>query len=1131
VLFELQLLIDLMDNLSTRIANLSPAKRALLEKKLQQKAGSTSAKKSIIPRRQDASTAPLMLVQQRLWLLNQLDPTSPFYNMKLGLKLHGELNVEALRKALIALVARHEPLRTTFVLKDGSPIQQIAQEWSFDVPLIDLTEHVIEQDTVLNNIFEEANRPFDLASDLMIRAELVRLSAQEHILLITLHHIIADGWSVEVLAHDLSMLYEAFSKAEPFPLSDLTVSYGDVAAWQQARLTGEVLEQQLAYWRKQLAAPPVLELPTDYPRSPVQTFNGDSHYFRLDVASTQQLKQLSQEHGTTLFVTLLTAYAVLLSRYSRQDDIIIGSPFASRNYRELEPLIGLFLKTLPLRINLSGVSTFRELLQHTKQVALDAYTYQDVPFEQLVEELHPERDPSQSPWFQVMFAFQNYPKHNFNLTGIQVEQLPIESRTAKFDLALTIVEEDGSLQVGLSYNTDLFADETIQRMVGHLQTLLKSIAANSDQPLFTLPMLPLREQQQLLEWAGQHDSYPSDRCIHQLVEEQAAHIPDAIAIVGSQHQLTYRELNQRANQLARHLQGLGIKADSLVGLCMERSPDMLVGMLGILKAGGAYVPIDPAYPVERQAFLLSDAQPAVLVTQQQFKSKWADAGVPLLCLDTDWPDIAQYDTSNLEPISGPTNLAYVIYTSGSTGQPKGVLIPHQALVNFTLGAIAQYGIAANDRVLQFASISFDAAAEEVYPCLCSGGTLVLRSDAALGSAATLLRYCQEQAITVLDLPTAYWHQIAAEVANSHPPLPPALRLVLIGGEQANFNRLCQWQSWAESQAQQANRQPPQVVNTYGPTETTVVATYYPVPNDESVKADGGVPIGRSLPNVLTYVLDRHLQLVPPGIPGELYIGGAGLARGYLNRPDLTKQSFVPNPFSPNASDRLYKTGDLVKYRPDGQLEFLGRVDDQVKIRGFRIELGEVETALTRYPYIQNAVASVQDDQGEKQLVAYVVPSEQITLTLADLRRHLRTTLPDYMIPSTFVVLDTIPLTPTGKVDRRLLPTLAGSRLTLAGEFVAPRTPTEVTLVGFWRDLLKVEQVSIHGHFFELGGHSLAAARLAARIAQAFSIDLSLRSIFQFPTIAELAEHIDTILWTRQVPAEPSSDTEFEEGEL
>jgi amino acid adenylation domain-containing protein len=1054
---------------------------------------------------------PLSYAQQRLWFLTQFEPNSSLYNIFYALRLEGTLHQVALEQSLQEIIARHEALRTNFITVDGEATQIIHAETTWKLSVVDLKHLSTNEIEIAAQQFlqQQAIQPFDLASESLIRATLAVLSETEHILIVCMHHIVSDGWSMGVFIQELTALYNAYARGQSSPLTPLPIQYADFALWQRQWLQGDVLQSQLSYWQQQLKdAPALLSLTADRPRPAVQSFAGARQEFALSLELTAKLTKLSQEKGCTLFMTLLAAFDTLLYRYTGTEDILVGTPIANRNRSEIEGLIGFFVNTLVMRTDVSGNPTFSELLTRVREMALSAYAHQDLPFEMLVEALQPERNLSYTPLFQVMFVLESTPISQWSLTGLTVSSLPIKSTTAKFDLTLAMENTATGLVGVWNYNTDLFDAGTIERMTGHFVTMLEAIVANPTQHLAQLPLLTQPEQNQLLiEWNDTQVDYPQDKCIHQLFEEQVQRTPNAVAVVLENQQLTYQELNLRANQLGHYLKSLGVETDVLVGLCIERSLDMIVGLLGILKAGGAYVPLDPEYPTERLSFMVEDAQLSVLLTQQHLVERLPSYQGQLICLDTDWQSISQSIDTDLVNSTSSENLAYVIYTSGSTGQPKGVMIQHQSVVNFAHMVVVEYELSDRDRILQFASISFDLAVEEIYPTLICGATLVLRTDKMLNSVEMFVQKCRDWNLTALYLPTAYWHQLTFELANANLPLPDAIRLVTIGGEEALEQRLRLWQ-------QHIGNYPP-LINTYGPTEATVEATLCKLLDYTTEIDEQKIPIGRPIYNTQIYILDEYLQPVPIGVAGELHIGGAGLARGYLNRPNLTQEKFISNPFEKEEGrrkkeegSRLYKTGDLARYLPDGNIEYLGRIDNQVKIRGFRIELGEIETVLSEYPHLRaSCVIARSDNPGEKRLVAYMVAQQEAIPKISSVRSFLKTKLPEYMVPSAFVILESLPLTPNGKVDRRALPK-PDLDSTLLEKYVAPRTPTEEILAQIWVQVLKVELLGINDNFFALGGHSLLATQLVSRIRQIFQVELPLRELFAAPTVAELARVIE-----------------------
>jgi len=1030
---------------------------------------------------------PLSYAQQRLWFLDQLEPNSALYNIPLALRLNGVLHQVALSQSLQEIITRHEALRTNFITVDGKAIQIIHEEldWKLSVvDLKDLSTNEIEI-TAQQIVQKQTIEPFDLANESLIRTTLIMLSETEHILLVCMHHIVSDAWSIGVFVQELTALYNAYAQGQSSPLAPLAIQYADFALWQRDWLQGDVLQKQLTYWQQQLKdAPDLLVLPTDRPRPAVQTFNGAHIEFALSVELTAKLTKLSQQQGVTLFMTLLAAFNTLLHRYTGTEDILVGTPSANRDRSEIEGLIGFFVNTLVMRTDVSGNPSFSELLTRVREVAMEAYTHQHLPFEMLVEALQPQRDLSHTPLFQVMFILQNAPTSELELTGLSVSSLPIETATAKFDLTLAMQNTATGLAGAWEYNTDLFDPSTIERMTGHFLTLLEAIVAHPNQQIAQLPILSASEQQQLLvEWNNTQTEYPQDKCIHQLFEEQVEHTPNAVAVVYENQQLTYHQLNSRANQLAHYLQSLGVKADVLVGICVERSIEMLIGLMGILKAGGAYVPLDPEYPTERLSFMLEDAQVQVLLTQQHLVEKLPSHQAKLICIDQNWTQIQQNKQNNPKQTATATDLANIIYTSGSTGQPKGVMVEHQGLCNLAQAQIEAFGLDNRSRVLQFASFSFDACISEILMSCGSGATLYLGTKDALAPGKPLIERIKEYSITHITLPPS----VLAVLPESE---LPTLQTIIVAGEACAVELMQQWAVGRN------------FFNAYGPTEASVCTTIAKCgPNDQKVG------IGRPISNVQVYVLDQNLQPLPVGVPGELHIGGAGLARGYLHRGDLTQQKFIPNPFDEKANSRLYKTGDLARYLADGNIEYLGRIDNQVKIRGFRIELGEIEATLNQHEHVQTSCVSAREDTcGEKRLVAYVVPAKEVTPKTNELRGFLKEKLPEYMVPSGFVVLESLPLTPNGKIDRRALPQPDFSSQS-SDQYVAPRTPTEEILALVWAQVLHVAQVGVYDNFFTLGGHSLLVTQLVSRIRDIFKVEISLRELFNSATLAELAELI------------------------
>jgi amino acid adenylation domain-containing protein len=1046
-----------------------------------------------IPRAAKDKDLPLSFAQWRLWFLNQLEPESPSYNLPRVIRLTGPLNIAALEQSFNEVIKRHEVLRTTFARVNGQPMQVIHPKMVLRLSILDCI--TIPQSQIQNFILEEVQQGFDLAKGPLLRAKLLQVGEQEHLLLLTMHHIVSDAWSTGVLIEQMAALYTAYCEGKPSPLPELPIQYADFAVWQREWLQGEQLQALLDYWKQQLQGDlPVLELPADRPRPSVQTFAGKEHSFVLSKELTEALKTLSQQQGVTLFMTLLAAFKTLLYRYTGQEDILIGSPIANRNRGEIESLIGFFVNTLVLRTDLFGNPSFQELLGRVREVTLGAYAHQDLPFEKLVEELQPERNLSHAPLFQVMFVFQNAPMKTLELPGLSIQPLKVNSGTAKFDLTLSMQDTEQGLIATFEYNTDLFDEATISRYCGHFQTLLASIVANPQQRLSELPLLTATEQQQLVEWNNTKTEYGNELCLHQLFEAQVERTPDAVAVVYENEQLTYQELNQRANQLAHYLQKLGVGPEVLVGICLERSLQMVIALLGILKAGGAYVPLDPAYPSERFAFMLEDSQVSVLLTQEKLVAMLPENQAKVVCLDRNWQEIAKESDHNSINKANPENLVYAIYTSGSTGRPKGVQITHGALVNFLNSMRLTPGLSEKDILLSVTTLSFDIAALELYLPLSVGARLVVVSREVAADGTQLLEKLASSGVTVMQATPATW------------------RLLLAAGWQGSWQLkiLCGGEALDRELANQLLARATEVWNLYGPTETTIWSSVQKVESK-----DGIVSIGRPITNTQFYILDSHQQLVPVGVPGELHIGGAGVARGYINQPELTAVKFIPNPYlsgTPTANNNqpgagLYKTGDLVRYQPDGTLEFLGRIDNQVKVRGFRIEVGEIEAVLAQHLAVRETVVLAREAQpGDKQLVAYVVPNNEQTPTTSELRNFLLKQLPEYMVPSVFVILEALPLTPNGKVNRQALPAPEPLRPELEAAYVMPQTELEQTIATVWQKALNIENIGIHDNFFELGGHSLLLVKVNSQLREIFKTELPLLEMFRYPTISSLAEY-------------------------
>ena len=1041
---------------------------------------------------------PLSFAQQRLWFLDQLEPDSPFYNIPESMRMIGQVDVELLERALNEIVRRHEVLRTTFETVDGKPVQIIHPEMKLSLTLESL-EHFPAQEreaAVLQRAQQEAQTAFSLSKGPLLRARLLRLADEENIVLLTIHHIIGDDWSSNVLIQEVSALYAAFASGQPSPLPELAIQYADYAAWQRGFLSGEVLEHQLAYWKKQLAGiPPLIELPTDRPRPAVQSFRGAYQTFILPGDLSDGLIDLARKEGASPFMTLLAAFQVLLARYSGQEDICVGTPIANRGQAELESLIGLFVNTLVLRADFSKELSFRTLLKQVRETCLGAYAHQDLPFEKMVDLIQPERNLSHSPLFQVMFVIQNSPRRAESLPGLKIEPLEAHPGTAKFDLTFFMLEEEGHLSGAVEYNTDLFDSATIARMIEHFQLLLAGIVRDPDCNTARLPILDEKERRLLLEeWNNTQAPFPSESCAHHLIEEQVRRSPDAIAVTYKDQKLTYQELDRRANQLAHFLAGWGVGPDTCVGLCLERSIEMMIGLLGILKSGGAYVPLDPYYPADRLAFMLEDSGVSMLLTQHSLFNQIPDTQARIVSLDSGWAEIAAYPDSPVDSQAGPDNLAYVIYTSGSTGKPKGAMIIHRGLVNYLTWCQRAYPLEMGQGTPVHSSISFDLTVTSLFPVLLAGRTVhMLPEELGVEALSEFMRQVKDNSL--VKITPAHLKLIGEQMPAGE--AQSCTHAFIIGGENLLVDHVDFWQKYAPNTA---------LVNEYGPTETVVGCCVYWAPPGKH--QSGVIPIGKPIINTRLYVLDPYLQPVPIGVRGELYIGGVGVARGYLNRPDLTAERFLPDPYNPVPGARMYKTGDLVRWLPDGNLECLGRIDFQVKIRGFRVELGEIESALSQCVGVKETAVWVREDGGVKRLVAYFVAEEPSSApTAIDLREFLKQRLPDYMIPYAFVQLDGLPLTPNGKLDRKLLPAPEVQNSTAAANEL-PVTPDEQSLARIWQTVLNVKQVGLHDNFFELGGDSILSIQVVSRARQA-GIQITPRLLFENPTIAALVQAAGT----------------------
>ncbi len=1084
----------------------------------------------------DLVAFPLSHGQKALWFLQQIAPQSAAYNIARAARIVSPLDTRAFRRALQALVDRHPALRTTFNAPDGEPIQRVHEH-------VEVSFHEADASTWTENqlhehLVAEANRAFDLESGPLLRVRLLARSANDHVLLLVVHHIVADLWSLAVLIDELGVLYKAECNDAKAELNDLPLVYADYVRWQNEFLEGDEGERQWNFWREQLDGElAVLNLPADKPRPPVQSYRGSCYSFPLSPQLTHSLKALSQECEATLFMTLLAAFQVLLARYSRQDDIIVGTPTTGRQRAEFANLVGYFVNPIVLRADLSGDPTFKSFLQQVRQTALAAFEHQDYPLALLVKRLQPERDPSRPPLFQAEFAWQK--THGptgrslldlalgsdgtqMQFGGLTVESFALAQQVEQFDLTLMMAEAGEGLTATLEYSTDLFEAATVERMAGHFRQLLEGIVAGPDQRVSQFPLLTgMERRQHLVEWNDTKTAYPQDRCVHELFAEQAALTPEAVAVICEDRSLTFAELNARANQLAHRLRKVGVGPDTPVGLWVERSPEMIVGLFGILKAGGAYVPLDSQCPRERLAFMLQDTETPVLLTQQHLAERLSLDVATVLCLDADWEAIAGESTKNPINHAAADNLAYIIYTSGSTGTPKGVMVAHDGLVNYLNWCVRFCGVQQGNGAPIHTSFAFDLGLTALFPPLVAGRSVVLaREDEGASALAGVMR---GRDFSLIKLTPSHLEVLKHSLGTDE--IAGCVKTLVIGGEALQFEALSWWRAHAPAT---------RLINHYGPTETVVGCCVYEVP-DES-QANGPVPIGMPIDNKKLYVLDERQEPAPIGVAGEIYVSGIGVARGYLKQPDLTAEKFVPDHFNNEPGSRMYRTGDLARRRPDGDIEFLGRMDQQVKIRGYRVEPGEIEAALGRHPSVRDVaiVAETVTDRTTR-LIAYLVVNNGDQLDVSELRRYLKESLPDYMVPAAFVMLDELPLTLNGKLDRRRLPSSDHVLLDSEKEFVASRNDIERQIAAIWKEVLRVERVGIHDNFFELGGDSILSIQIVARVNQA-GIQLTPKQLFQHHTVAELAAVVsqtsaverDETTVTGMVPLTPIQHWFFEQ---
>jgi amino acid adenylation domain-containing protein len=1060
-------------------------KRVLLEKCLRGELGLETRQK-IAPRKPD-EPVPLSYSQEQVWMHAQLVPDVPLYNEPVTIHYTGALDPAAFERAFNEILRRHEAWRTCFQIVDGEPVQVVMPELSISLPVIDL-RMVSEERREMAAIFiatEVARKPLDLARPPLFRARLMRLGDENYRLYLTLSHIIFDGVAIyRVFLPELATLYKAYAAGAPSPLPELAVQYPDYSIWQRRTLTREVLSKDVEYWREKLRGPlPETYLPTDHPLGRSQSFRGSMYPFRLSSSLTSRLRKFCRAEGVSLFHVLLASFSALLYRYSGEERIPIGSVTAGRNFPETLPLLGYFLNTVVLPVDLSGNPSFRTLVHHSRALTIDVLDHDRVSFEHLVRELRVPRDPGRNPLFQALFSLE--PPLPEVDPAWRLTQMDIDTGASKYDLYLELDERPDEVLARFHHSTDLFDAKTIVRMAANWKLLLDGAVANPDQRLSELPVLTSEEREQILErWNNTGSAFP-EACVHELFELQVERSPDAIALTSQDFRLTYRELNQRANQLAGYLRKRGVGPDVCVGLCVDRGPAMVIALLGILKAGGAYVPLDPRLPDERLSYMLADVQPLLVLTKRSLRREIF--GKDAVILDAGWDATTQKEVANSGNHCHPQNLAYVIYTSGSTGKPKGVPIEHRSIVNLLCSMQRTLGVSPEDPLLAVTTLSFDIAGLEIYLPLISGACVTVASEEDVVDGYRLRDLIAESGATVMQATPATW------------------RLLLEAGWQgsSNLKILCGGETLAPELAKDLIARGNSVWNVYGPTETTIWSTVYRVTGQEQ----GPIPIGRPIANTCIYILDSYRNPVPANVIGEIYIGGAGLARGYLNRVELTAERFVANWLERDRSERLYRTGDWGRFRSNGEIEYLGRVDGEVKLRGMRIDLGEIESVLVGHAGVREAAVERVEEGGEAKLVAYLVRGDGEELNGWELRRHLRTKLPEHMVPARFVEVEEFPLLPSGKVNRKALRAAAGTPLLEQG-MAAPRTETERGLAEIWKELLKVEEVGVEQNFFELGGHSLLVLQVMARIRRRFGLEVPVRTVFEEPTIAGLAAAVE-----------------------
>ncbi|MCU4776825.1 amino acid adenylation domain-containing protein [Bacillus cereus] len=1081
------------EDLFAKLESLSPEKKKFLMDRLKR-----NSSKNIMKKRRESDLPVLSFAQQRLWFFDQLEPGSSTYNMPFLLKIEGDFDINVFEKSLNEIIQRHEILRTTFLLMDEQPIQIVNPNLSIKVKYVDLQAYSKKERQKISDeqIKKVAKKPFNLEIGPLVRANIWQVEEKEYWMLLNIHHIVGDGWSVGILIQEISKVYNAFIKGNNSPLLPLTMQYADFSIWQKGWLKGSKQQEQLNYWKKQLSGNlPVLDLPRDFSRPNKATYNGDEEYITIPKGLVEKLRTLSQQGGGTLYMLLLAVYNILLYKYSKQEDIIVGTPIANRNHLEIEPLIGFFVNTLALRTRVRKDMCFRELLQEVKQTCLGAYSNQDIPFENIVAEIVPERQSNSSVLFQTVFALEKQTQNIIEMSGVKIRPEKLNINVAKFDLTLSMIEEEDKVSGTFNYNTSLFRKSTIQRISKHYLSILEQVIENPNIKLNQLSLINKEELNQIIK--RKHNvinNLQIDTTLPELFEEQVKKVPNNIAVQYGDASLTYDELNKKSNQLAHYLKGQGVGPEVMVGISMERSLDLIIGIFGVLKAGGAYVPIDPNAPSARIHYMLEDSMVPIVLSHQGLSNRIHKDKVKVICLDTDWNEIEKMRTSDLIGEVQVHNLAYVIYTSGSTGKPKGVMVPHRGLTNYLNWCTQNYYKGNGGQgSLVLSSISFDLTITGMLSPLCIGETVVLFPEGL--DLEELGSWVQKRKYSVIKLTPAHLELLSHQVSEEDAAF--CTDTFVVGGEPLLAKHVDFWVKHAPNTV---------IINEYGPTEAVVGCTNYIVKPGENYSKS--IPIGKPIFNTEMYVLDTSLQPVPIGVHGELYIGGVGLAKGYYKRPELTAERFINSPFDSNEEQKLYKTGDIVRYLPNGNLEYIDRIDQQVKLRGFRIELGEIETILNQYSKIREGIVLVREDiPGDKRLVGYIIGDDLTADEVEKLSNYMSEQLPDYMVPSAFVLLEKTPLTINGKVDKEALPAPDMS-LIKRTEYIEPKTEIEKKLVEIWEELLGYSGISVYDNFFGIGGHSLLAVQLMSKIKKTFNVKIPLTVIFQSGTIAALAKQID-----------------------